>query len=796
MVRVKTEVEPSSEADSDQWLKKWAEENEGFKDEVNVKPEDFGDVKVDKCLEVEGKSEVAFSVILNPPKKTKKLCDVSNNEGNKEINVLWKHKTHKISQEAEMLLKDLCTNAPVSDTFYDKCLFNCLECNSTFKSWTNLRRHSLRIHGKTISYVQVGQLISRAISYICKICSEKLLCDNRFLHRHLKRHKMSIGQYASKFVTSRGQPDEGISYSENVIGNLCLYKCEGCKLKFKFKNCLLHHQDKFLPCKQTGTIVQKVHHCCKLCKRIIVCSIKNLKDHFTRCHNISLKKYCNITGCKMDKNHKKSPTPSHDLENSANDNNNMLSRSISESKNIKKVWLINRLLEKLCQDAPVSNRVFNKCMFQCLDCPTQIRGWRQFRKHIKMHNVAILSLTAVEQYISKQTCYICKICSAKLLCDSFFINRHLKMCHDMHLSQYRAKFEPDWYGAEATMSENVIGNLCLYECKECNQTFENQNVLSKHRAKYLHTINTVQHSLTKSVWHKCKLCKRRFLCDLTVLKKHIAGCHRFSLEEYSIKTGCKIAKNRVVHISQKFLKSLEISNITDDCCIFACNLCGKKYYSSNGFKNHFKNHSSSLCKPLSEYIVKGFSYQCQKCDKLLLCDKDTIRHHMHVHARRGHGAKVNNKSIDGNTKKTQYLIMCQKYINDSPRSFTVWDKTALPMNQVPIKEITAKIGNLCQFICKKCTDFKIFNSWDCLRHHYEKIHRCRVQYNHSIVNVARCHACLICPKAILCDRSFIRRHLTFSHKMTLKRYETIFHRNGGETLPTFLDWMTSEQNTD
>ncbi len=548
MFLVKAEVTHTSQADSDQWLKEWSDGTESFKAEVNVKPEDLmsnGDVKEDKkCLEIEGRAEYSLSVKRDLPQKCKKSSKVPNNDAN------WKHKTHLISQEADMLLKDLCLNAPVSDTFSDKCFYKCLECNDTFTSWKRLRRHSLRNHSIAISYAQVGKLIVKAESYVCKICSARLLCDNTFLYRHLTRHKMTVGQYARKFVASREQP-EGVSYeySEKVIGNLCSYKCKGCSLEFKCQKSLLKHQDRFFMCKQTETtsnMILIVYHHCKLCKRKIVCSATNLKRHFRGCHNLSLEEYCSKTGCTIDKNSNKSRIPVHDhenLENAANDSEKMLLRSSLESNNRRVVYVTNKIIANLCKNAPVSKGTFNGCMFQCQKCLEQFKDWESLRRHTKkVHHVNNLSVIDVQKFISKTTCYICKICSAKLLCDSTFITRHLINFHDMRLGQYGSKYEPMFYSTslETTYSEKVIGNLCLYECEECKQLFDNPTSFNHHRSKYLHASKTFTQSLAKRVCHKCKLCNKSVICSKVALKCHFQSCHKLSIKEYHFKTGCTI----------------------------------------------------------------------------------------------------------------------------------------------------------------------------------------------------------------------------------------------------------------
>ncbi len=117
----------------------------------------------------------------------------------------------------------------------------------------------------------------------------------------------------------------------------------------------------------------------------------------------------------------------------------------------------------------------------------------------------------------------------------------------------------------------------------------------------------------------------------------------------------------------------------------------------------------------------------------------------------------------------------------------------MPKVQFLSQKVTAKIGNLCTVVGPEC-DAKVFSNWSLLLAHCKKIHNYRISYKYSLVSVARCHACLICPKAVLCDRLFIANHLN-CHKIPLKKYEKIYQKNGGEVLPTFLEWMTSNTKT-
>ncbi len=289
--------------------------------------------------------------------------------------------------------------------------------------------------------------------------------------------------------------------------------------------------------------------------------------------------------------------------------------------------------------------------------------------------------------------------------------------------------------------------------------------------------------------HQCKLCNRSLLCDKASLVEHFKCSHGISIEEYCQKVGCTLVKGKVDSIPKSFLESRELSKGLDKSCVFACDKCSKKYYTSQFFKQHYsKIHKSKTSKPIEAYIVKGFSYQCPMCSNLLLCDNMVIQTHM----KNVHGIKKDEVGAVAFTKKTEYNKLCDSFIKSTPTSHIVWKKTVLPKDQVPIKEITSKIGNLCSFQCPEC-DSEEFSNWQMLQKHGRIVHGHHIRYQHALLSVARCHACLLCPKVVLCDRSFITNHLS-CHKMKMKKYEKIYQQNGGEILSTFIEWMTSSKD--
>ncbi len=130
----------------------------------------------------------------------------------------------------------------------------------------------------------------------------------------------------------------------------------------------------------------------------------------------------------------------------------------------------------------------------------------------------------------------------------------------------------------------------------------------------------------KSTYHNCQLCNKVVLCEKYYLQNHVKKCHKISLEQYCINTGCQMKEDK----NSIILKSLEISNQIDNFCVFGCPICHKTFQSSLSLKEHRLRlkHNLTSGQSQTKYIISGFSYQCKMCKKLILCDRQIIKNHM------------------------------------------------------------------------------------------------------------------------------------------------------------------------
>ncbi len=202
------------------------------------------------------------------------------------------------------------------------------------------------------------------------------------------------------------------------------------------------------------------------------------------------------------------------------------------------------------------------------------------------------------------------------------------------------------------------------------------------------------------------------------------------------------------------------------------------------FRKHLLAHQPVEYKPLSSYFIKGLSYQCKLCSRLMLCDNVIIKN-LKNHMRDVHGQKIVDKNSEASKRRRLYKTKHDTFFKATVvYSSSIFKKPEISISQIPLIERTSKIGNLCKFSCLKC-DSKDFESFNLLKRHCKAKHNSGVSYNESLVSEARCHSCLLCPKGVLSDRYFLAHHLLYRHKKGLPEYERVFRQNDGEVLPTY-----------
>ncbi len=245
-----------------------------------------------------------------------------------------------LAERIDKMLSNLCQGAPESDKVGSLCLFNCVICDRTLGSYKSYESHTYECKNhknKKLSLTNVGKYIKKIVCHVCRICSAKIPCDNFLISRHLKSHSISINVYVKQFQLPRNQNCQEKTFSDRVIGDLCVYKCKICGDKFS-KKCRINQHQKAIHGEYSVDkicLLKRVYHKCKLCSAPLKCEKCLLAAHFKTAHSMTLKEYCLKTGCAT--------------QNSDASRKNCISRQILNSLKVSQV-----------ED--------DLCKFSCKDC--------------------------------------------------------------------------------------------------------------------------------------------------------------------------------------------------------------------------------------------------------------------------------------------------------------------------------------------------------------------------------------------------------------------------------------------
>ena len=111
--------------------------------------------------------------------------------------------------------------------------------------------------------------------------------------------------------------------------------------------------------------------------------------------------------------------------------------------------------------------------------------------------------------------------------------------------------------------------------------------------------------------------------------------------------------------------------------------------------------------------------------------------------------------------------------------------------------VTTRVANLCRFRCPVCR--AEFETAPALKLHQWR--KCRG--SHAFRESTNCcskvvlHRCFICHKTVLCERTYLRNHLKYSHKLKIAAYVSCTQRQTSVRLKRIplLDKLCAERNT-
>ncbi len=218
------------------------------------------------------------------------------------------------------------------------------------------------------------------------------------------------------------------------------------------------------------------------------------------------------------------------------------------------------------KDAPVSNKLGNKCIFRCSSCETEWKTATAFKRHTKIKANACSSKTPrqhLSKYVTKKIAFVCIICKDRLLCDINVVYQHMMATHGLNCSEYRGllngrsvkgfKHErhkrtthPRGLGVRELNDflkdgpfSQELKNECVFQCPNCKDKFGSwESILRHHTKRYanckgIQGYKNIQELTVKRVTHACKICGSYLLCDRSKIAVHLSNRHKILLKDYN-----------------------------------------------------------------------------------------------------------------------------------------------------------------------------------------------------------------------------------------------------------------------
>ncbi len=469
--------------------------------------------------------------------------------------------------------------APVSEEIGNFCLFKCPKCNKNFGTQASLKNHFVKTKHSLLPREVYTNYVTKIVVHRCSICLQKILCENCVILSHMKKqHKLkTLQEYIdlvksnkdkqfwkstillnkdtkSKILRSKKINSSGII--SNSVGNSCLYKCKECGNIMESIGGLKEHLRRFHKINAPGnlayeSLIKTVVHKCLVCSEKIICDKLLLKQHMERHKKLSLEQYMDVYNV----NETFQQKPKRKLQD----------------------WL-KEFSEQQLTNYKISLAVDNLCKYLCDVCNFTCGWWPKLRKHILANHSTRTKPSAPSQHITKVNFFKCKICSEILLCDNYFINKHLRYEHNEKIGTYKKKVKvpvgknlkkeylleldaaisdipkvpakSNYVLKSGSLADNLltgdVGYLSLFQCLTCHELLLSYSALHGHRQLYKHKPNGI-HSRSDSIvvarYHKCHVCSKIILCDNDLIKKH-TGSHDITyatyITEFVLSKGCRV----------------------------------------------------------------------------------------------------------------------------------------------------------------------------------------------------------------------------------------------------------------
>ena len=239
-------------------------------------------------------------------------------------------------------LREHLKTLEVSEEVSNKCVFRCQMCKKDFDNWNKMYYNH---YGRTrtckgsVSYKNVIDLLSVAMSHKCKICGEMVLCDKSRIHKHtFLIHRISLTLYTTfasggnknlhnVIITERTKQEKVIDEREKVpiipsslfvspvmppktvrreqttfkVQSFCTFRCPVCSYPVRsYLNLKVHmrqrHNYSRTICFRPEYVEEARVHTCLVCLRQVLCDTALIGNHARKGHKMSMTEYRRLAG--------------------------------------------------------------------------------------------------------------------------------------------------------------------------------------------------------------------------------------------------------------------------------------------------------------------------------------------------------------------------------------------------------------------------------------------------------------------------------------------------------------------
>ncbi len=158
-------------------------------------------------------------------------------------------------EDSDIKRREMLKDAVISNRVDNLCRHKC-PCGKIFIQRQRIVQHLRKTNHGTTKDADIKYLI-KVVHHECKICSKKILCDtNRIkahvvkchkiksLHEYINMTKAEVKEHQKQFLDDHNNfRIRSIVYDEqsDLLGNLCIYRCNKCDKEFSSKAVLREH---------------------------------------------------------------------------------------------------------------------------------------------------------------------------------------------------------------------------------------------------------------------------------------------------------------------------------------------------------------------------------------------------------------------------------------------------------------------------------------------------------------------------------------------------------------------------